>query len=1658
MSNNINNMIINYLYNSEGKTIAVRKDTEEANIVQNAKDIEFNGEEWLTLDPNFDLNDAYSVEDLDLDQLIALYTNGDLTVDELYKGISSKDNFDEMAYNAHDEGDMTVVKFTIDGESYDINCLTEKCKYQTDGSYQTSGTNQQPNDVQKMMLASRGIPESIINSGVYSVDELMELSNTPGTELFENCYGMNASWSDEDLKYMGFDIDYYKSTYFDVNSDGTYSLKKAANENGKDGLYVEGEFISDVQALKEKLGVISLEDYFNQLPESEGGYAPRDMLSEYRFLHNVRSFGVYDYESVVADMEKKAGRSLSQAEIAFTWLSETQQSTKDYDKYMADCYIKSRLEDLKDENIKQSMMYDNAFSDLRFGNVTADFGMTQYYTRYSMYNTDAKDFFNNVVLNLENDDPGVGTFNNTVWNAMMKAAGITDNDDIQTRAQKISGYVGDTDYLELFEGLMEQGLLEQNTYSEEELHQLYTDDEIAENFYLATDTSGNSLGVYKLKRGSEIEYIEYTSPRLEAGKPTHAVTVAEANMQGYTVVSNAQELMEALNSNPKAKVVLSGNIDMNGVDWIPVGTAENPFMGTIYGNGYTISNLNIESNNQYAGLFGVFAGDAYDITMENCTVKDARGNDVPGKGGTGIFAGLITTHEEKRVYSKETTVSVGGNCTNIQIVNGNVYGRDNAGLLAGIAEPGGTANYVKHTDGIGYPGGIDHCTTSGYVYGEYAAGGLFGKYDGKHEGAIVSCKSDADINGQVWAGGIAGQSENSYLLNKGIIYNFGNNTNTYSKKDIMSAILMCDYTGEINKDIKNPPGALGAGATAGQMTVSDKIYEAVENLKKELKKQYPDNESAYTTSFNNRTLLDLGPAFKINGNIYDTDSTWSSTGMIYNTYAAGRQVGWACTLNEDGSVKDSQTVPGPSYEQGTYPGAYFVGKTADLEPISEEEWKYITENYEKYLETKNFEPLEKYRSTNTVQSAVGFITNPAAPPADKTGYATEAAQLEAIAEDQEQYITDPTYLDVIKQVILQNFIEHYDVNNPDEQLIWDQLGDGEYVTRANYKEMIERVKERTGLTDEELIQRTLEKLLNDCLKMNPKDAGANSGIASNDLIRQDSWLVSLVAAMGGMTTIMTDENDGYLPRTLDNGEVVEGYVPKSEPGQMYFKLGDYNYIISFDTKVPPEFITPEDLTSKLKDAGATDEEIQKVIKYYFKEAISKQRIGNGEKEVLMDYFAPSNAHTWHTMYGSLFKGIDDLVNFFSGNDDAYTHYWNTLALDENYRNEVMKFHHKNDNPYGGEIIDNVTSNDKYTLYPGMYIFKENKTNSLIIWDPEKETLVKTGVDSSVLYDNNGNINWEAIKANCDDEYILSLLDAYIHRRVPTTVNNTERKTTTDYEISEQQTAAARRSAAAAPSNDSKTTDNDEHAKAKAEAEAKAKAEAEAKAKAEAEAKAKAEAEAKAKAEAEAKAKAEAEAKAAEEAEETRIKAEREAYVQSVINRYTIELLGYENAIIGFNEEAGSIIQNYIDNKITKEELDDAIKALFDKITEKIAVDNKTQSDDTVITIEDYEKEAKEAAAQKGLIRDDKTGIYTKYDPVTSQTYNWLWNPFVKSFDIYTDAELETSSADERINRIRRRRQAILQRLNLTTDPNICKDKDGNFYDYNEKTGRFELRK
>lgn len=74
-----------------------------------------------------------------------------------------------------------------------------------------------------------------------------------------------------------------------------------------------------------------------------------------------------------------------------------------------------------------------------------------------------------------------------------------------------------------------------------------------------------------------------------------------------TVITNATELQNMANDLSE-DYELANDIDLNGVNWTPVGDASTPFTGTFDGKGYTISNLafDLSSNNAvtYYGLFG----------------------------------------------------------------------------------------------------------------------------------------------------------------------------------------------------------------------------------------------------------------------------------------------------------------------------------------------------------------------------------------------------------------------------------------------------------------------------------------------------------------------------------------------------------------------------------------------------------------------------------------------------------------------------------------------------------------------------------------------------------------------------------------------------------------------------------------------------------------------------------------------------------------------------------------------------------------------------------------------------------------------------------------------------------------------------------------------
>ena len=116
------------------------------------------------------------------------------------------------------------------------------------------------------------------------------------------------------------------------------------------------------------------------------------------------------------------------------------------------------------------------------------------------------------------------------------------------------------------------------------------------------------------------------------------------------------------------EIILSNDLDFSKYPLEPAGNFENPFRGIFNGNGHTMSNINIQSDERYVGLFAV-AQDAhiYDVTLENCNIESTTAI------GSGGIIGLANNCEvencrfDGRIYGKEGSVGgiVGNNWSEI---------------------------------------------------------------------------------------------------------------------------------------------------------------------------------------------------------------------------------------------------------------------------------------------------------------------------------------------------------------------------------------------------------------------------------------------------------------------------------------------------------------------------------------------------------------------------------------------------------------------------------------------------------------------------------------------------------------------------------------------------------------------------------------------------------------------------------------------------------------------------------------------------------------------------------------------------------------------------------------------------------------------------------
>ena len=189
-----------------------------------------------------------------------------------------------------------------------------------------------------------------------------------------------------------------------------------------------------------------------------------------------------------------------------------------------------------------------------------------------------------------------------------------------------------------------------------------------------------------------------------------------AKMGGNTYTDLHTALEAAVNGGT---VELLGDVTLTGT-WTPVGTSNAPFKGTFDGKGYTITGLNIPTNdNEYVGLIGMLDGG----TVKNVKFASVSVN---GKDDVGTAVGRIIN---------------GGTVSGVQVLGGTVSGAKRVGGVVGSIKANGT---------------VSDCTNAAVVTAnDRNAGGIVGSAYYTVTGQqmyITNCVN----NGAVTASGVCG--------------------------------------------------------------------------------------------------------------------------------------------------------------------------------------------------------------------------------------------------------------------------------------------------------------------------------------------------------------------------------------------------------------------------------------------------------------------------------------------------------------------------------------------------------------------------------------------------------------------------------------------------------------------------------------------------------------------------------------------------------------------------------------------------------------------------------------------------------------------------------------------------------------------------------------
>ena len=251
---------------------------------------------------------------------------------------------------------------------------------------------------------------------------------------------------------------------------------------------------------------------------------------------------------------------------------------------------------------------------------------------------------------------------------------------------------------------------------------------------IQSEIDARSKEIGRIVNNTEYNGIQFfgheTEPEVtidESKRVINQTTFTKGETYFVTNSDDLVKLQDLVNSSVDTAGVtfeLTSDINMKGINFRGIGFSSSVnFQGTFKGNNHVISNLTINTTEDYVGLFAsVDHGSIDSVTLENCNIS-----------GQGYVGGLVG-------YGRYEDIT---NC----YVIGNVTGEE---------------DYVGGLQGRGYRCNITNCYAAGSVSGDWRIGGLIGAHDGLLA-SIDNSYATSKVTGKNNVGGLVGDLGGDYV-------------------------------------------------------------------------------------------------------------------------------------------------------------------------------------------------------------------------------------------------------------------------------------------------------------------------------------------------------------------------------------------------------------------------------------------------------------------------------------------------------------------------------------------------------------------------------------------------------------------------------------------------------------------------------------------------------------------------------------------------------------------------------------------------------------------------------------------------------------------------------------------------------------------------------